>query len=107
MDPPSEATIRAIVEAPLSVPHAELARQVGVGVDTCRRIRYGISWSEVLPELPRHTPRKALDYNCRSCRLFDGMCTLRYPESIGSDGRPLYNAALDCNSYFPARPPPG
>lgn len=98
------AAVRVILSASPEATHVELSEQTGVSPETVRRIRYGISWRDVLPDLPRQ-PAQLIGASCRSCELFDDgerfRCSLLIPEAFNADGDAQLRYASECSTYLP------
>ena len=107
--PQREALARTILGASPDLPHATLARQLGMAPEAIRRVRVGLLWAKVAPDLPRIS-NDQLTRTCRTCRLFDhapyrlkadgqdlscyGVCSLDYPEA-----RHNHHWARSCEAY--------
>ena len=90
------AIVRAVLSAPPSQSNHALGQIVGVNRESVRRIRIGILWADVLPDLPRFTPARYAA-RCTSCSLWDGVCGLGIPEAAEN---PRY--ARECSAYMEA-----
>jgi hypothetical protein len=62
----SEAAIRLVLEQPPEASLADIAALVGVDKDTARKIRLGLRFKDVAPELPRMTPEESRR-RCSNC----------------------------------------
>lgn len=104
-----EALARSVLTASPDVPHVALARQLGMAPESVRRVRIGLLWATVAPELPRLEADRVVR-TCLSCRLFNrrsyrlkvngqdrllyGRCSLGYPEAADN-----HNWARSCEAY--------
>jgi len=79
-----EARVRAILAHPFTATHAAVAAALGLRRHTVRKIRFGLQWPEVLPELERLEERHSGAY-CYRCTHWsekgEGSCTLGIPEA--------------------------
>jgi hypothetical protein len=113
-----EATIRAILTAPISVTNKELQQQYGIkDIKTVANIRLGRTCKNIAPELPRLAsipPNYAHRTTCKMCKLFEatpcridridsertikrlGYCTIGIPECNES-----LHFASQCPSFYP------
>jgi hypothetical protein len=64
--PTREATVRAVLSQPPDLSLAEISELTGINRDTVRRIRLGLIWSDVLPELERMTAEES-SRRCSGC----------------------------------------
>lgn len=71
-----------------------IAREFGVSESMVGYIRRGEYHKQVLPELTRWR-------NCKSCRHWDGKCTMGFPEAaqITTDAD-LLRVATECSAYL-------
>lgn len=75
-----EAVVRAILSRSPDVPHMVVAADLGIHRDTVRKVRYGLQWSNVLPDLERLDPDQA-GARCWACVQWTGdRCGLGIPE---------------------------
>ena len=82
-----EALVRAILAHPPTTTHSAIGAELGVGREVVRRVRLGLRWSEVAPELERFEPDQA-GRECRWCVHWEpgagiegrGRCGLGIPE---------------------------
>lgn len=109
-----EALVRAVLEASPDLPHATLARQLDMARESVRRVRIGLLWANVAPDLERLDPGR-VTRSCQTCRLFDhhkrkaggswryGRCSLGYPEADEN-----HHWARSCEAYAhdPTAPDP-
>ena len=76
--------VRAVLERSPTESHQAAAAALGLSRHTVRRIRFGLQWPEVLPELERLEERHSGAY-CYRCTHWsekgDGSCTLGIPEA--------------------------
>ena len=113
-----EATIRAILAAPISITNKALQQQYGIkDIKTVANIRLGRTCKNIAPELPRLAsipPNYAHRQTCKMCRLFEptpcridridsekpikrlGHCTVGIPECNDS-----LHFARECPSFYP------
>ena len=91
-----ERIVRAVLTAPPGMSNQALADATGCNRESVRRIRLGILWADVLPDLPRFTPAR-FSARCTSCALWDGGCGLEIPEAAEN---PRY--ARECSAYMEA-----
>lgn len=106
-----EADRRRIVERALTsdpmTTHLQIALEVGCSRETVRKVRAGLIWTDVLPELPRE--RFTYGRRCWNCKFISRdrtQCDLGIPESVSSDGRKfLASFAVKCSSYMDANEP--
>ena len=77
-----EATVRAVLTQSPALGHTEAAALAGVGLDTARRVRLGLKWTDVLPELPRIDPAtwRASCLQCSQWEADGDRCMLGIPE---------------------------
>jgi hypothetical protein len=106
-----EATIRAILTAPISITNETLRQQLGMkNTRTVANIRLGRTCKNIAPELPRLAGRRT----CKMCKLFEptpcridkidsertikrlGYCTVGIPECNDS-----LHFAQECPSFYP------
>jgi len=70
-----EATIRAILTAPISITNEALRQQLGMkNIRTVANIRLGRTCKNIAPELPRLAsipPNYAHRRTCKMCKLFE------------------------------------
>ena len=93
-----EATVRAVLAQSPALGHTEVAALAGVDRDTARRVRLGLKWLDVLPELPRLDPA-TWAASCLQCTQWEtdgGRCMLGIPE-CRSEG-PTW--ARGCGAYL-------
>jgi len=64
--PTREATVRAVLSQPPHFSLVQISEIIGIDRDTVRRIRLGLIWSDVLPELPRMTAEES-SRRCWAC----------------------------------------
>ena len=64
--PTREATVRAVLSQPPDLSLAEISEITGINRDTVRRIRLGLIWSDVLPEMDRMTAEQS-SRRCQAC----------------------------------------
>ena len=98
-----EWLVREILAAPQDVRHTELGQQLGVSRETVRRVRFGIMWPTVAPELERQ-PRERTGALCTGCRLFGAKaaaCSQGYPEAFNDDGDANLRYAQQCPAFYP------
>ena len=106
----SEAAIRRVLELPPDMSLADIAVLVGVDKDTARKIRLGLRFADVAPELPRMTLEQSRR-RCWQCVQWDGptgpggparygRCHLGIPEAANSQ-----TWARGCGAYAPAAKP--
>jgi hypothetical protein len=77
-----EATVRAVLSQSPALGHTEVAALAGVDRDTARRVRLGLKWADVLPELPRLDPA-TWAASCLQCKQWEAdgeRCMLGIPE---------------------------
>jgi hypothetical protein len=113
-----EATIRAILTAPISITNETLRQQLGMkNTRTVANIRLGRTCKNIAPELPRLAsipPNYAHRRTCKMCKLFEptpcridkidsertikrlGYCTVGIPECNDS-----LHFAQECPSFYP------
>ena len=79
-----EAAVRAILKRSPAESHQSVAAALGLHRATVRKIRFGLQWPDVLPELERLEERHSGAY-CYRCTHWsekgDGSCTLGIPEA--------------------------
>jgi transcriptional regulator with XRE-family HTH domain len=93
-----EAKVQAILNQSPALGHAEVAALAGVNRDTARRVRLGLKWADVLPELPRLDPT-TWNASCLQCSQWEAdgeRCMLGIPE-CRSEG-PTW--ARGCGAYL-------
>jgi hypothetical protein len=93
-----EAKVQAILNQSPALGHTEVAALAGVNRDTARRVRLGLKWADVLPELPRLDPT-AWNASCLQCAQWEAdgeRCMLGIPE-CKSEG-PTW--ARGCGAYL-------
>ena len=64
--PSREATVRQVLNQPPNLSLAEISKLTGIDPDTVRRIRLGIIYADVLPELDRMTAEES-SRRCWDC----------------------------------------
>ena len=64
--PTREATVRAVLSQPPNLSLAEISELTGIDRDTVRRIRLGLIWSDVLPDMERMTAEES-SRRCWAC----------------------------------------
>ena len=91
------AKVLAVLSQSPSLGHCETAALAGVDRDTVRRIRFGLKWDDVLPELPRIDPATWAAH-CSDCVHWetDGRCMLGIPECKSEGG----NWARGCAAFL-------
>ena len=91
------AKVFAVLSQSPSMGHCETAALAGVDRDTVRRIRFGLKWTDVLPELPRIDPATWAAH-CSDCVHWDadGRCMLGIPECKSEGG----NWARGCAAFL-------
>jgi len=79
-----EAAVRAILKRSPAESHQSVAAALGLHRATVRKIRFGLQWPDVLPELDRLEERHSGAY-CYRCTHWskkgEGSCTLGIPEA--------------------------
>ena len=107
-----ELTI-AVLNAPANQTHRAVGESLGISRETVRRVRYGIMWASIRPDIERLTqtlgtpgrgtrcdqcvhwkPERIRDRSHGSDMKRLGICTLGIPESIS----PLY--ARGCGAFM-------
>ena len=76
--------VRAVLERAPTESHQAAAAALGLSRHTVRKIRFGLQWPEVLPELERLEERHSGAYCYRCCHWSEkgeGSCTLGFPEA--------------------------
>ena len=84
-----EWLVREILAAPQEVRHTELGQQLGCSRETVRRVRFGLMWGGIAPELERQ-PRERTGAVCTGCRLFEAKastCSQGYPRRSMTEAR--------------------
>lgn len=88
-----EARVRQILSFPAGAPHAAVSAATGYSRETVRRVRFGMLWADVLPQLER-MERDGADARCHQCVQWEprgersiveagdrrGCCALGIPE---------------------------
>jgi len=91
-----EERVRAILSHPPTATHAQVSQATGYDREIVRRVRVGLRFADVLPELERLEP-ELTGARCRECVQWEpcqsqidgqrlGRCTLGIPEAR-SDGQ--------------------
>jgi len=104
----SEATIRLVLEQPPDMSLADIAALVGVDKDTARKIRLGLRFANVAPEIPRMTLEESRR-RCSNCVQWVqphgtgrehryGRCHLGIQEATETQ-----TWARGCGAYAPAK----
>lgn len=79
-----EAAVRAILERSPAESHQSVAAALGLHRATVRKVRFGLQWQDVLPELERLDEAHSGAY-CYRCTHWsekgNGFCTLEIPEA--------------------------
>lgn len=99
-----EWLVREILAAPQEVRHTELGQQLGCSRETVRRVRFGLMWGGIAPELERQ-PRERTGAVCTGCRLFEAKastCSQGYPEAFHDGGEANLRYAQQCPAFYPA-----
>ena len=93
-----EAKVQAVLTQSPALGHTEAAALAGVDRDTARRVRLGLKWADVLPELPRLDPATwaAICLQCKQWEADGERCMLGIPE-CKSEG-PTW--ARGCGAYL-------
>ena len=76
--------VRAVLERSPTESHQAAAAALGLSRHTVRKIRFGLQWRDVLPELERLEERHSGAYCYRCCHWSEkgeGSCTLGFPEA--------------------------
>lgn len=101
-----EQIVRLCLTADPTTSHVELSKAISAMGLTCsketvRKIRVGIAWANLLPELPRGTHNFGRRcWNCRFVSDDNSHCTLGIPEATGTDGKMASQFAVRCSSYM-------
>ena len=88
-----EAMVRAVLLAPVEMPHKALGRELGISRELVRRIRIGDRHAHVAPELPRLDPEH-IELRCTDCVLFHHEQTRTRDPKTGVDQRSLGRCSL-------------
>jgi len=64
--PTREATVRAVLSQPPDFSLVQISEITGIDRDTVRRIRLGLIWSDVLPDMERMTAEES-SRRCQAC----------------------------------------
>lgn len=92
----------------LTTSHKKIADELGCSRDLIRKVRCGLIWCDVLPDLERE--RLFYQRRCTGCQFAssDGKrCDLDIPESQGAEGNLNVSYAIYCSSYFAINEPTG
>lgn len=85
----AEAVVRAILARPADQSHQSVARALGLSRETVRKVRYGLQWADLAPELER-LDQASQGAFCSWCVHWKaagtGSCTLGIPEAV-SEGQ--------------------
>jgi hypothetical protein len=96
----SDDVVLAVLNAPVEMRTADIARQVGLSTESTRKIRIGESYVNLFPRVDRIT-QEQMSRTCESCEFFQrtskrkSWCNLGYPEACNS------RFARGCGAYTP------
>jgi len=95
----SEEVVLAVLNAPIEMASRALGERYGVCRETVRKIRFGISFAHLFPEIERLTTEQ-MAQSCNNCIFFvrkskrNASCNLGFPESAN----PKF--ARGCGAYL-------
>ena len=105
-----EEMVRLVLSQSPDSSLSQIAAATGIDQDSARKIRLGVCYPDVLPELPRMTLEQS-ERRCWGCIQWDaprgsggkdrwGKCNLGIPEASKSQ-----TFARGCGAYLPAKAP--
>jgi hypothetical protein len=97
--PCSEETVWTVLNAPVETSSNVLSQELGLCRDTVRKIRLGVTFSNLFPEIERLT-QEQMSQNCAKCKFFKReskrrfQCDFGYPEAVN------FRFARGCGAYL-------